>query len=228
MSARIPRRESRLTFVPPVVLAPLEVLFADAALAVIVKPPELLSCPGTSTPDWDSVSRRVPALFPPAEGPILAHRLDAATSGLMVVALTSDAHRLLSQQFAQRTVHKAYEALLDGVVDGDAGLIDLPMRGEWRLRPRQVIDPVHGKTAQTRWSVLARDGARTRVRLEPITGRTHQLRLHAADARGLATPIVGDRIYGTAADRLYLHACALSFTHPIDSRRLRFESRAPF
>lgn len=224
-------------FLPPFVAAPLVVLHADVHLAVVVKPRELLSCPGTSTPDFDSVTRRISHLFPLARGPLLAHRLDAPTSGLMVVALTPEIHRELSLQFATRSVSKAYQALLAGILDvtfGDAGLIDLPMRSEWRLRPRQVIDRERGKPAETRWRVMVRDATRdqTRIHFEPITGRTHQLRLHAAE--GLGLPIVGDRIYGPAPapdaplPAMYLHATALAFTHPATGERLAFESAPDF
>jgi len=218
-------------FRPPVVEAPLVVVHADAHVAVVVKPRWLLSCPGTSTPNWDSVTRRVSALFPLAQGPLLAHRLDAPTSGLMVVALTVAAQRALSRQFAAREVDKAYEALLAGVLDrGDSGVIELPMRSEWRLRPRQVIDVEQGKPALTKWRVLGYERGMTRVRFEPITGRTHQLRLHASDPRGLGIAIVGDRIYGapTEADALCLHACELAFTHPMSGERLAFTSAPDF
>ena len=235
-------------FVPPVVDTPLGVLYADPHLAVIVKPRELLSCPGTSTPDWDSVARRIPTLFPAARGALLAHRLDAPTSGLMVVGLTPDAHRALAAQFAAHTVSKAYQALLAGHPDpalGDHGVIDLPMRSDWRLRPRQVIDLARGRPAQTRWQIVGRTASHPRVHFEPLTGRTHQLRLHAADPRGLGTPIVGDRIYGianaaapdsdpraTASEAplpaLCLHASALAFTHPVSGDRLAFSSTPDF
>lgn len=217
-----------MKFRPPEVTAPLGVVYADDDLAVVLKPPELLSCPGTSTPDWDSVSRRIPVLFPHATGPLLAHRLDAQTSGLMVVALTVAAHRHLSEQFKRRLVQKAYEAVLSGVMDTalSEGLIDLPLRGDWQQRPRQVVDVVAGKPAQTRWRVLER-GVDTRVHFEPITGRTHQLRVHAA--AGLGHTIVGDRLYGIAsAERMHLHATALTFTHPATGARLSFTSRPDF
>lgn len=244
-------------FVPPDVSAtPLRVLFADAALAVVVKPRELLSCPGTSTPNWDSVQTRIPRLFPDAHGPILAHRLDAPTSGLMVVALDPETHRRLSRAFAEHRVAKRYEALLDGTLasapalsapapdgleSGMTRLITLPMRSDWRQRPRQVVDFARGRPAQTRWRVLGverhGDVVQTRVAFEPLTGRTHQLRLHAADPRGLDCPIVGDRIYGrTAAPDghaeplapLLLHACRLAFVHPTTGESLAFESPPDF
>ncbi len=235
-----------LRFVPPDVSAlPLTVLFADRELAVVLKPRELLSCPGTSTPAWDSVQTRIPRLFPDAHGPILAHRLDAPTSGLMVVALTPESHRRLSRAFAERRVAKRYEALLDGPLapalcgpEAPEGLITLPMRSDWRQRPRQVVDLVAGRPAQTRWRLLGvtqyEGGVRTRVALEPLTGRTHQLRLHAADPRGLGCPIVGDRIYGrsSASDvplaPLLLHACQLAFVHPTTGQALAFEAPPDF
>lgn len=235
-----------MRFEPPDVSSlPLTILFADAELAVVLKPRELLSCPGTSTPDWDSVQTRIPRLFPDAHGPILAHRLDAPTSGLMVVALTVDMHRRLSRAFAEQRVAKRYAALLDGPLtptlcgpETSEGVIALPMRSDWRLRPRQVVDLVAGRPAQTRWRLLGmerRQGQiRTRVAFEPLTGRTHQLRLHAADPRGLGCPIVGDRIYGHASASdvplapLLLHACRLAFVHPTTGEPLAFESPPDF
>ncbi len=231
-------------FVPPDVShLPLVVLHADPHLAVVVKPRELLSCPGTTTPGWDSVQTRVAVMFPDARGPVLAHRLDAPTSGLMVVALTVAAHRARSAQFGRHSPppwpDKTYEALLDGALAGDVGderTIDLPLRGDWRLRPRQVVDLALGKPAFTRCRILAFEvadsGLQTRVMFTPLTGRTHQLRVHAADARGLGCPIAGDRLYGRAApapdDPLRLHACGLTFQHPDTGERLTFTSRPDF
>ena len=198
--------------------------------AVVDKPSGLLSCPGRDPALYDSVQTRVPHLLPHAHGPILAHRLDQPTSGLMVVALDPAAHRALRIQFEARTVQKEYEAVLVGEVRGEEGLIELPFRLDVEHRPLQIHDPVHGKLGVTRWRVLAREPGRTRVDFTPLTGRTHQLRTHAAHALGLACPIAGDALYGRAASapRLLLHARAVRFDHPRTGARLSFTSPVPF
>lgn len=198
--------------------------------AVVDKPSGLLSCPGRDPSLLDSVQTRVPHLIPEAHGPILAHRLDQPTSGLMVVALDPAAHRALRLQFEARTVQKAYEAVLDGEVRGEEGVLELPFRLDVERRPLQIHDPVHGKLGVTRWRVLAREPGRTRVAFTPLTGRTHQLRTHAAHPLGLGCPIAGDALYGSpaSAPRLLLHACTLRFQHPRTGVPLAFTSPAPF
>jgi tRNA pseudouridine32 synthase/23S rRNA pseudouridine746 synthase len=213
----------------------LRVVFADDVIAVVDKPSGLLSCPGRDPSLWDSVQTRVPRVFPGATGSILAHRLDQPTSGLMVVALTPAAHRALRLQFEARTVHKQYEAVLVGRVAGDDGVVELPFRLDVDHRPHQIYDPVHGKVGVTQWQVIERwddgdDGnARTRVAFEPLTGRTHQLRVHSAHPLGLGCPIAGDNLYGdpTSAPRLLLHARQLSFTHPVSGEPLTFQVAPP-
>jgi len=159
----------------------------------------------------------------------MVHRLDQDTSGLMVVALTREAYHHLQRQFLERTVEKHYTAVLDGIYHGrPQGTISLPLRPDPDDRPRQVVDPVYGKPAMTDYRVLSTNGGRTIVSLTPHTGRTHQLRMHCAHADGLALPIVGDRLYGRVADRLYLHADRLSFNHPVTGERLSFYDPAPF
>ena len=205
----------------------LEVLYEDDDLMVVHKPAGLLSVPGKL--DTDSVWQRIRQSCPDATGPLVVHRLDMATSGLLVVAKTKRVHQNLQAQFLHRTVEKRYVALLEGMVRQPEGEISLPLRPNPADRPRQVVDPVHGKPAVTRYRVLGYEaGGRTRVAFFPLTGRTHQLRVHAAHPSGLDAPIVGDMLYGKAADRLYLHAESLSFTHPVTGERLTIEKAADF
>jgi tRNA pseudouridine32 synthase/23S rRNA pseudouridine746 synthase len=152
------------------------------------------------------------------------------TSGLMVLALTADAHRELSRQFEHREIEKRYIALLDGEVSGSEGTIELPFRLDTENRPYQIYDPVHGKTGITHWKVLSTGNKKTRVEFVPITGRTHQLRVHAASKHGLGIPITGDRLYGsgTEAGQLKLHASYLSFIHPVTGQKLKFRSEPDF
>jgi tRNA pseudouridine32 synthase/23S rRNA pseudouridine746 synthase len=153
-----------------------------------------------------------------------------ATSGLMVLAVTAEAHRHLSRQFETRRVTKRYTALLEGVVGGDAGEIRLSFRLDPDNRPYQVYDPIQGRTGITRWRRLATEGGRTRIEFTPLTGRTHQLRLHAAHILGLGCPIVGDRLYGQGreGEPMLLHAAHLAFLHPASGKALAFDSPAPF
>ena len=207
---------------PPPVLedstAELRVVWQDAHLIVVAKPVGLLSNPGRSTKD--SVETRL--------GASVVHRLDLDTSGLLVLAKDPATLAAMQRQFERREVTKRYVALLEGDVAGDAGVIELPLRLDVDDRPRQIVDPVHGRPAITEWRVVARGGGRTRVELFPRTGRAHQLRVHAAHPSGLATPIVGDRLYGRADSRLYLHAEALTFVHPHTGARLDLAESAPF
>lgn len=210
--------------------APVEVLYEDTTLAIVVKPAGLCSVPGTY-PALPSLYGWARKHYPQAEGPIIVHRLDMDTSGLMLLALTPDAYRTLQQQFADRTVEKRYEALLQGELPPSMsreGIIDLPLCLDPYDRPRQMVHPLHGKAALTRYEVLQSEGGRTRIAFYPLTGRTHQLRVHAAHPSGLGMSIVGDRLYGQPAQRLHLHATNLSFTHPLTGERLHFESPAPF
>jgi len=206
---------------PPVLEDPaaeLRVVWQDAHLIVVAKPAGLLSNPGRSTKD--SVETRLSARA--------VHRLDLDTSGLLVLAKDPVTLAAMQRQFERREVEKRYVAWLAGEVAGEAGTIDLPLRLDVDDRPRQVVDPVHGRPAITEWRVLARQGGRTRVTLSPRTGRAHQLRVHCAHPSGLATPIVGDRLYGHADSRLYLHAEALAFVHPATGARLELAEPAPF
>ncbi|MBX3382077.1 MAG: RluA family pseudouridine synthase [Phycisphaeraceae bacterium] len=213
----------------------LSVVCATAEYAVVEKPSGLLSVPGKGPHKQDCVVSRARTLFPLATGPMVVHRLDMETSGLLVVGLTPAAQRSLSMQFEQRTPEKAYVALLDGIIPHDTGEVNLPVRADIDRRPIQIVDHVHGRAALTRFRVLAREIDRTRIRFEPVTGRAHQLRVHAAtpvEQGGLGAPILGDVLYGRGitpdAPRLMLHACELSFHDPATGRRVAFVSPAPF
>ena len=203
------------------------VLYCDDALVVVDKPAGLLAVPGRGEQAQDCVASRVQALFADA---LVVHRLDQATSGLMLLARGAAAQRALSRAFAECRIAKRYTAIVGGLIEGDEGCIDLPLGSDWPNRPRQQVDAVHGKPSQTRWRVLSRDAAAqtTRVELEPLTGRSHQLRVHL---QALGHPIVGDTLYAPAAlaaPRLLLHACALTLAHPHNGRTLNFASVAPF
>ena len=191
----------------------LEIMYEDEWLSVVNKPAGMLSVPGKS--DIDSVYGRVRRMYPEATGPMVVHRLDMATSGLMLVAKTKEVHQNLQAQFKNRTVCKRYVAWLDGIVEKKEGHIELPLRPDPEDRPRQVVDAVHGKPAVTDYTVLHYDSGRTFISFIPKTGRTHQLRVHSAHPLGLNAPIVGDELYGRKADRLYLHAEYLGFIHPV-------------
>ena len=202
-------------------------IFEDRWLLVVDKPVGLLSVPGRAGLG-DSVLSRLQARHPDAAGPLIVHRLDLDTSGLMVVAKDVATYHALQRQFHRREIDKRYVALLDGQVAAEHGTVELAMRVDLDDRPRQIHDPVHGKPAVTEWSVLSRDSGQTRVALFPRTGRTHQLRVHAAHPQGLAAPIVGDRLYGQPAERLMLHAEALAFAHPHTGERVELVRPAPF
>lgn len=202
-------------------------LYIDDALLVVDKPAGLLAVPGRGLAGVDNLVTRVQQVHPEA---CTVHRLDMATSGLMLLARGPDMQRALSRSFEQRAVHKRYEAVVHGLVADDAGCIDAPLAADWPSRPRQKVDRESGKPSLTRWQVLGRDavGQRTRLRLEPVTGRTHQLRVHLLS---LGHTIVGDGLYGTdatPASRLLLHACALRFRHPVHGSDCDFTSATPF
>ncbi|MBF6640877.1 RNA pseudouridine synthase [Flavobacterium sp. J49] len=204
----------------------LEVVFEDDYLAIVNKPAEFLSVPGKQVKD--SVSARVASLYPNATGPLIVHRLDMATSGLLLIAKNIEIHKELQSQFIKRKVKKRYVALLDGLLKEDSGLIDLPLRVDLDNRPNQMVCYEHGKTAQTKWEVIERRNNQTLVYFYPITGRTHQLRVHAAHNLGLNTPIVGDDLYGTKANRLHLHAESITFSHPISKETVTVTVAAAF
>ena len=196
----------------------------EASFVVICKPSGLLSVPGRGVQGLDCVVNRVKADVGACIEQPAVHRLDMDTSGLMVLALTREAHRELSRQFELRTVKKVYIAVLEGVLEADGGCIELAFRLDPDNRPWQVYDPVQGKLGVTQWRRLGVENGRTRVEFSPSTGRTHQLRLHAAHKKGLGMPIVGDRLYGNgiAPGELLLHASELHFDHPETGARMSF------
>jgi tRNA pseudouridine32 synthase/23S rRNA pseudouridine746 synthase len=206
---------------------PEAVLHADAHLIVCDKPAGLLAVPGRGDAGQHHLLGWLRERWPDAD---VVHRLDMATSGLMVFARGPEAQRQLSAQFAQREVGKTYVALVAGEVDGDEGEISLPLGPDWPRRPMQRVDLERGKPSLTRWRVLARVSGRTRVGLTPVTGRSHQLRVHLL---ALGHPILGDTLYAppavaAAAPRLLLDACALALRHPATSESLHFERPPPF
>lgn len=198
----------------------IETIYEDEDILVINKPVGLLSVPGKRLKD--SVETRLKEKYPNATGPMLAHRLDMGTSGLMVISKSLEIHRLLQSQFTKRTVKKRYVALLDGVVESDKGTIDLPLRVDIDNRPSQIVDFQYGKKAITNYEVMERKDNKTRIYFYPITGRTHQLRVHASHPNGLNTPILGDEIYGIRANRLHLQANKIVFMHPVKKTLLSF------
>jgi tRNA pseudouridine32 synthase/23S rRNA pseudouridine746 synthase len=211
------------------------VLHADAQLLVIDKPAGLLSVPGRGADKQDCASARVQRLYPDAR---VVHRLDMATSGLMLMARGAEMQRRLSHAFAQRQVGKRYLAVVAGRLDTPPGavdgwaVIDLPLAADWPNRPRKMVDRERGKPSQTRWRMLAFDAARdaTRLELEPVTGRSHQLRVHL---QALGHPILGDSLYAppevqARCARLLLHASQLRFAHPATGAALDFSSAAAF
>lgn len=204
----------------------LEIIWEDEWLVAVNKPAGMLSVPGKM--DIDSVYQRLVTRYPDATGPMIVHRLDMATSGLLLIAKTKAVHQNLQAQFKNRTVKKRYIALLDGSIPFDEGTIDLPLCPDPQDRPRQIVNEEYGKPAITNYHVLERSPKHTRVAFYPLTGRTHQLRVHAAHPQGLNTPIIGDELYGKKADRLYLHAESLEFIHPVSGQTILLEKKAEF
>ena len=204
----------------------LTVVWEDDHLVVVHKPHEFLSAPGKRV--HDSVLARLKERYPNATGPIIAHRLDMSTSGLILAAKSLEIYIDLQSQFIKREVKKRYVAVLEGILEADEGLVDLPLRVDLEDRPRQLVCYEHGKPAQTRWEVIERKDGRTRVHFYPFTGRTHQLRVHAAHALGMNHPIVGDDLYGRRSTRLHLHAERIEFRHPVSGEWLVIEAAAEF
>ncbi len=206
------------------VVSSLEFVHQEPAFVVVNKPSGLLAVPGRGPDMQDCVVNRLKALVPECIEHPSVHRLDMDTSGLMVLGLKTESQRILAIQFEQRRVDKTYLAILEGVVEDQAGEIELAFRLDPENRPYQVYDPVQGKLGKTRWRKLGADGLNTLVEFTPLTGRTHQLRLHASHEFGLGQAIVGDRLYGTgtAPGQLKLHAAYLAFDHPESGVRQEF------
>ncbi|MDV7338928.1 pseudouridine synthase [Terasakiella sp. A23] len=206
---------------------PLDVLFWDANLIVLNKPSGLLSVPGRAVDHKDCLQSRVEAEFGTA---LVVHRLDMDTSGVIVMAFDKDTLRDLSKQFENKTTAKTYVCLVAGIVAEDSGIVDLPLRCDWPNRPLQMVDHKQGKKAETHWRVLERHKDQTRLELTPITGRSHQLRVHCLS---MGHPIIGDRFYAPAdivsqSERLCLHAQSLSFTHSVSGERMTITADCNF
>ncbi|MEG1586292.1 MAG: pseudouridine synthase [Bacteroidales bacterium] len=206
--------------------AQLDILFEDEWLLVIHKPEGMLSVPGKC--NQVSVYDLLVKQYPDATGPIIVHRLDMATSGLLIIAKTKEVHKHLQAQFKEHTVKKRYIAILDAPVAEPEGTINLPLCLNPLDRPRQIVSEEYGKTAITTYKVLERSADKTRIAFYPQTGRTHQLRVHAAHPAGLNAPIIGDELYGRKDKRLFLHAESIEFTHPVTGKRIQTERKADF
>jgi tRNA pseudouridine32 synthase/23S rRNA pseudouridine746 synthase len=205
----------------------IECIYADDQFVVVNKPAGLLSVPGRGPDRQECLWHRVQQQYPTAR---IVHRLDQATSGLMVLALNADSHRALSIQFQERIPEKRYQAVVQGEPVHNEGEVELPLRCDWERRPRQMVDFDRGKPALTRWRCIERLGDRSRMLLFPHTGRSHQLRVHML---AMGHPILGDEFYAPAAavelaPRLLLHAERLGFRHPVHDKWLSFESTCPF
>ena len=206
----------------------LDLVYCDESLLVANKPAGLLSVPGRGMEKMDSLATRVQKEFPDTRS---VHRLDMSTSGLLVFARGADMHQRLSRLFRERGIKKCYIAMVAGRVEIDMGEVDLPLSADWPNRPKQKVNFTGGKSSLTRYRVLAHDAVMntSRVELEPLTGRTHQLRVHMA---AIGHPIVGDTLYGgevgTTAQRLMLHASVLSFIHPVSAEPLNLVCETPF
>jgi tRNA pseudouridine32 synthase / 23S rRNA pseudouridine746 synthase len=205
----------------------IQILYRDDDLLVLDKPSGLLAVPGRGPDLQDCLSARVQSLFP---GALIVHRLDRDTSGLMIMALNAAAQRHLSRQFADRTVEKRYTAIVFGCPPASSGTIDLPIRKDFDSPPRHRIDPVEGRSAHTVWRLIDQQRDRSRLEVEPLTGRSHQIRLHLAT---IGHPILGDNLYGHDAaramsQRLLLHAAQLSVSQPTGGQRLRWTVESPF
>ena len=204
----------------------IEIVYEDEVMLVINKPTEFLSVPGKTISD--SVYARIKEKYPEATGPLIVHRLDMSTSGIMLIAKNEITAVQLQSQFINRTIKKRYVALLDGLMEKSHGYIDLPLRVDLEDRPRQLVCYDHGKPAQTKWKTIEVKNGKTKVYFHPITGRTHQLRVHASHSLGLHTPIVGDDLYGTKANRLHLHAEYIQFEHPVTKEIMEILVEAEF
>ncbi|MCS6762457.1 MAG: RluA family pseudouridine synthase [Candidatus Devosia symbiotica] len=215
-----------INYFPP--LEPyLNVLYQDDDILVLDKQSGLLSTPGKDPSLWDCLEYRARQTWPTAG---MGHRLDKDTSGVLVMALNKRAHGRIGSQFEHRQITKSYIARVAGIIEADTGLVDLPLATDWDNKPRQRVDPENGKASQTEWTVLEREANATRVRLHPLTGRTHQLRVHM---KAIGHVILGDAFYAdadsfAAVDRLQLHAAELGFIHPSIGQFMTFVAPTPF
>ncbi|MEZ9477500.1 pseudouridine synthase [Vibrio splendidus] len=218
--------EDNPLIVNPAVGKSFDIVYEDDEIVVVNKPEEFLSVPGKFIED--SVYTRIKAHYPNATGPLIIHRLDMSTSGLLILALTAESNKHIQKQFIDRTVEKRYTALLDGEITGVSGDISLPLRGDITDRPRQLVCHEHGRNADTYWEAIDTSNGKTKVHLYPKTGRTHQLRVHCAHPLGLGVPIRGDDLYGYKRERLHLHAGYLKLIHPTTGEWMEFEVPSEF
>ncbi|MEZ8884937.1 MULTISPECIES: RluA family pseudouridine synthase [unclassified Vibrio] len=218
--------EDNPLIVNPAVGKSFNIVYEDDEIVVVNKPEEFLSVPGKFIED--SVYTRIKARYPDATGPLIIHRLDMSTSGLLILALTAESNKHIQKQFINRTVEKRYTALLDGEITGESGNISLPLRGDITDRPRQLVCHQHGRNTETHWQVVSTHNGKTKVHLYPKTGRTHQLRVHCAHPLGLGVPIRGDDLYGYKRERLHLHAGYLKLIHPTTGEWMEFEVPSEF
>jgi tRNA pseudouridine32 synthase/23S rRNA pseudouridine746 synthase len=206
----------------------LDILFQDDDIVVLNKPAGLLSVPGREIKHRDSLALRVMRVWPEA---CVVHRLDLATSGIIILAMRKSAQSHMGRQFQQKVINKTYYARVEGIIKQDSGLVDLPIRCDWDNRPRQIVDHEQGKQSQTEWQVIKREAHTTLVSLKPLTGRTHQLRVHM---QAIGHPIVGDEFYATdfgiqfSPGRLALHAGSITLNHPSTDKRITFDCPPPF
>ncbi|WP_028867757.1 RluA family pseudouridine synthase [Psychromonas arctica] len=206
----------------------LDIIHQDQDIVVLNKPSGLLSVPGRDTWHKDSLALRILRVWPNA---CVVHRLDMATSGIIILALKKSAQSHMGRQFQQKVIDKTYFANVEGIIEKESGLIDLPLRCDWENRPRQIVDFEQGKNSQTEWQVVKRGDQTTLVKLTPLTGRTHQLRVHMQQ---LGHPIIGDEFYASewgkrlSPQRLALHAASITLTHPSTEERITFECPPPF
>ena len=207
---------------------PLRILYEDEWVVAVEKPSGMLSVPGKN--DLDSVQQRLKQMYPDATGPLVVHRLDMATSGILLAAKDKDVHAKLQLQFETRSISKEYTAILDGVPKEKCGIVDLPICLNPLDRPRQMVDFENGKLAVTEYNVVSVYAGHARIVFKPQTGRTHQLRVHSAHKLGLESPISGDELYGNpdSAPRLCLHASKLVFRHPVSDKEIEIVSPCPF
>ncbi|WP_093026320.1 RluA family pseudouridine synthase [Pustulibacterium marinum] len=206
--------------------APLEIIFEDEYMLAVNKPEEMLSVPGKTIKE--SVYTFIKERYPEATGPLIVHRLDMSTSGIMLLAKNESVYKNLQSQFIKRSIKKRYVALLNGKITQEKGIIELPLRVDLDNRPMQLVCYEHGKPAKTKFKVVSKTENQTRIHFFPITGRTHQLRVHSAHVNGLNCAIVGDDLYGTKANRLHLHAEEITFQHPVSREEITLIQKAPF
>ncbi len=206
----------------------IKIIYQDNQLLIVDKPHDLLSVPGRGPDKQDCLITRL--INQGHDSALIVHRLDYATSGLMVIALNKAAHKALSRAFQDRAVEKSYQAIVSGIMAHNQGTISQPLRCDWENRPLQIVDYQWGKNATTHWRVTERTAKTSRIMLYPETGRSHQLRVHM---QWLGHAICGDRFYAHSqalalSERLCLHAQTLSFNHPADNRALSFSLDCPF